>query len=199
MNGAMALTLLRLLLAPAVVVATRARRGGSVVAVMLVIGFLSDVFDGVVARRTGTATPMLRRLDSAVDTVFYLAIAVAAWLLHRDEIQPLLALIVLVIATELGTNLLCLLRFRREASYHAWSARLFGAALFAALLALFAAGTPTLVVPALVVGLLSHAENAAITLALPEWRHDVRSVFAAWKIRRTIARAAPDAASALKN
>lgn len=189
MNWALALTLLRLVLAPVVVAAALAPRGGRVVAVLLVIGFLSDVFDGVVARRTGTATPILRRLDSMVDTVFYLAIAAAAWLLHRAEIRPLLPLIVLVIATELGTNALSIVRFRREASYHAWSARCFGAVLFAALLALFAFGTPALVLPAIVVGLLSHAENAAITLVLPEWRYDVPSLFAAWKIRQRFERA----------
>jgi len=189
-NWALALTLLRLVLAPVVVAAALTQRGGAVVAALLVIGFLSDVFDGVIARRTGMATPILRRLDSIVDTVFYLAIAAAAWLLHRGEIRPLLPLIVLVIATELGTNALSLLRFRREASYHAWSARCFGAALFAALLALFALGTPALIFPAIVVGLLSHAENAAITLVLPEWRYDVKSLVAAWKIRQRFERAA---------
>lgn len=189
MNWALALTLLRLVLAPVVVGSALTRRGGVAVAALLVIGFLSDVFDGVVARRTGTATPILRRLDSVVDTVFYLAIAAAAWLLHRGEIRPLLPLILLVIGTEVGTNALCILRFRREASYHAWSARCFGAALFAALLALFAFGTPVLILPAIVVGLLSHAENAAITLVLPEWHYDVRSLLAAWKIRQRFERA----------
>ena len=190
MNWALALTLLRLALAPVVVTLGLTRNGGTAVAVLLVIGFLSDVFDGVVARRTGTATPILRRLDSTVDTVFYLGIAAAAWMLHRGEIRPLLPLILLVIATELGTNALCWLRFRREASYHAWSARMFGLALFAALLMLFAAGSPALLLPAIVVGLLSHLENAAITLVLPEWRYDVRSLFVAWQIRQGHARAA---------
>ena len=189
MNWALALTLLRLALAPVVVALGLTRGGGAAVAVLLVIGFLSDVFDGVVARRTGTATPILRRLDSVVDTVFYLGIAVAAWMLHRAEIRPLLPLILLVIATELGTNALCWLRFRREASYHAWSARMFGLALFAALLTLFAAGSPALILPAIVVGLLSHLENAAITLVLPEWRYDVRSLFVAWQIRQRRAHA----------
>ena len=189
MNWALALTLLRLALAPVVVALGLTRGGGAAVAVLLVIGFLSDVFDGVVARRTGTATPILRRLDSVVDTVFYLGIAVAAWMLHRAEIRPLLPLILLVIATELGTNALCWLRFRREASYHAWSARMFGLALFAALLTLFAAGSPALILPAIVVGLLSHLENAAITLVLPEWRYDVRSLVVAWQIRQRHAHA----------
>ena len=184
MNWALALTLLRLALAPVVVALGLTRGGGVAVAILLVIGFLSDVFDGVIARRTGTATPILRRLDSMVDTVFYLGIAIAAWLLHRAELHPLLPLMLLVIGTELATNALCWLRFRREASYHAWSARMFGVLLFAALLLLFAAGSPALILPAIIVGLLSHAENAAITLTLPEWRYDVRSLFAAWQIRR---------------
>lgn len=166
------------------------RGSSSAVALLLVIGFLSDVFDGVVARRTGTATEGLRRLDSTVDTVFYLAIAVAAWTLHRPAIAPLLPLVSLVIATELATNGLAWLRFRREASYHAWSARIFGLVLFAALLALFGRGTPLLLLPALVLGLIAHAENAAITMILPEWQHDVHSLRAALRIRRLAARTA---------
>jgi hypothetical protein len=55
---------------------------------------------------------------------------------------------------------------------------------------LFAAGSPALILPAMVVGLLSHIENAAITLVLPEWRYDVRSLFVAWQIRQGHARPA---------
>lgn len=190
MNWALALTLVRLGLAPVILTLGLTRSSGAAIAVLLVAGFLSDVFDGVIARRTGTATPILRRLDSMVDTVFYLAVAAAAWRLHDASIRPLLPLIVLVIATEVATNILSLIRFRREASYHAWSARIFGLALFVAVLLLFAAGTAALIGPAIAVGLLSHAENAAITLVLPEWRYDVRSVRAAWKIRREVATAA---------
>ncbi len=141
------------------------------------------MFDGIVARRTGRATAALRRLDSAVDTVFYLAIGVAGWALHRAALTPLVPLIVLVIGTELATNAFAWLRFRREASYHAWSARIFGLTLFAGLITLFAAGTAVLLLPALILGLLAHAENAAITITLPAWRHDVPSWHAAWKIR----------------
>lgn len=184
----MALTLFRLALAPVIVALGLTRGSGTAVAILLVAGFLSDVFDGVVARRSGTETAALRRLDSSVDTVFFLAIAVAAWRLHRGELAPLVPVIGLVIATEIGTNALSWLRFRREASYHAWSARIFGLLLFIALLALFARGSSLLLLPALIVGLASHAENAAITLLLPAWQHDVHSLRAAWRIRRASAR-----------
>ena len=43
----------------------------------MVAAFLSDVLDGVIARRTGTATPALRYADTIVDTIFYVAAAVA--------------------------------------------------------------------------------------------------------------------------
>jgi phosphatidylglycerophosphate synthase len=64
--------------------------------VCLVMAFLSDVFDGVVARRLGVATTALRRMDSAADTTFYVAAAYAAWRLYPDGVArhaaPLLAL-----------------------------------------------------------------------------------------------------------
>ncbi len=69
----LALTLLRALLAP--VVLLHGYFGGlpEAFAVCLIAAFLSDYFDGVIARRLGVATPGLRRLDSAADSVFYLA------------------------------------------------------------------------------------------------------------------------------
>ena len=77
--GALALTLLRLSLAPAFVICASSGTRGWILALMLAVGFASDVLDGVVARRYGAITPFLRRLDSSVDTVFYLAVAYAAW------------------------------------------------------------------------------------------------------------------------
>lgn len=187
MNAALALTLLRLALAPVAVALGLTGAPGWTMGVTLVAGFLSDVFDGVVARRTGAATPALRRLDSAVDTVFYLGVAAAGWLLFRDALRPALPWVGAVVATELLTNAASWLRFRREASYHSWSARLFGLCLFVATLALFLTGSAALIAPAAIVGLLSHAENLAITFTLPEWRHDVYSIFVAVRIRRALA------------
>jgi phosphatidylglycerophosphate synthase len=56
-------------------------------AVCLATAFLSDVFDGIAARRLGVATTALRRLDSAADTVFYVAAAYAAWELYPEAVS----------------------------------------------------------------------------------------------------------------
>jgi len=44
----------------------------------MTIGLLSDIFDGIIARRLGVATPSLRRLDSQTDAAFWLAVLASA-------------------------------------------------------------------------------------------------------------------------
>jgi CDP-diacylglycerol--glycerol-3-phosphate 3-phosphatidyltransferase len=179
----LALTLLRLALAPALVVLARTEVPGMVLAAALVAGFVSDVLDGVVARRTGSVTPFLRRLDSSVDTVFYLGVAYAAWHRHPDALRALALPILVVLGGELLNYVVAYLKFRREASYHARSARLWGLLLFMALLTLLGTGSAVLLPVALTAGLLAEMETLAITLVLRGWRHDVPSVWNAARVR----------------
>jgi phosphatidylglycerophosphate synthase len=179
----LALTLLRLVLAPALVVLAHTGAPGLLLAAALVAGFVSDVLDGVVARRAGVVTPFLRRLDSSVDTVFYLGVAYAAWHRHPDALRALAVPILIVLGGEALNYAAAYAKFRREASYHARSARLWGLLLFLALLALFAAGSAVLLPLALAAGMLAQAESLAITLVLRGWRHDVPSVWNAVRLR----------------
>jgi CDP-diacylglycerol--glycerol-3-phosphate 3-phosphatidyltransferase len=179
----LALTLLRLVLAPALVVLAHTRAPGLVLAAALVAGFVSDVLDGVVARRAGVVTPFLRRLDSSVDTVFYLGVAYAAWHRHPDALRALAVPILIVLGGEALNYAAAYAKFRREASYHARSARLWGLLLFVALLTLLATGSAALLPLALVAGILAQAESLAITLVLRGWRHDVPSVWNALRVR----------------
>ena len=186
-RAALGLTLLRLALAPVMVVIGLLRGSGALAALALAAGFLSDVFDGVVARHFGASTAGLRRLDSAVDTAFYVAAAFCAWRLQPAAFEANAFWIGLVVVTQLVDHLAELAKFGREASYHAWSARMWGLALFAALMTLFAGGSGALLPVAVAFGLISHAETLAITIVLPEWRHDVPTVLHAWRIRRALA------------
>jgi CDP-diacylglycerol--glycerol-3-phosphate 3-phosphatidyltransferase len=179
----LAITLLRLALAPTLVLLARARAPGWLLACALVAGFVSDVVDGMVARRALAVTPFLRRLDSSVDTVFYLGVAYAAWLLYPEALRRLALPIGVVIAGEACNYVAALVRFRREASYHALSARLWGLLLFLALLLLLGTGSGVLLPFALAAGIVAELDTLAITMTLPAWRHDVPSVWHAWRIR----------------
>jgi phosphatidylglycerophosphate synthase len=173
----LALTLSRLVLA-APFVSIGVRRGsGLAAAVILVVGFLTDVFDGIVARHFGVATPQLRRLDSACDTVFYLTAGFCVWRLHPDAIASHSWLIAAAIGTLVAAHAFEVWKFGREASYHAWLAKAWGASLFSALVLLFVTGDDRLLTLALWLGVASHIENVLITARLRECRTDVKSIF----------------------
>jgi CDP-diacylglycerol--glycerol-3-phosphate 3-phosphatidyltransferase len=175
--ASLGLTLLRLFLAGPFIWIGVGRGSGKTAAMVLALGFISDVYDGVVARRFGVATAGLRRLDSAVDSVFYLAAAFCLWRLHPEALLSHRSLIATVVGTLLIGHAFELWKFGREASYHAWLAKAWGAALFAALVFLFVAGDDWLLTIALWLGIASHVENLLITARLPECRSDVKSIF----------------------
>ena len=64
----LSLTLLRATLAPLLVYLVHYAPDPEWFALCLVIALLSDIFDGVIARKLDVATPALRRLDSIADS-----------------------------------------------------------------------------------------------------------------------------------
>jgi CDP-diacylglycerol--glycerol-3-phosphate 3-phosphatidyltransferase len=179
------LTALRVLLAPGVVLLALFAPSRPAFAACLVTAFLFDVFDGIVARRLGVATPALRRLDSLADSLFYLAATFAVWHLHPRAIADRWVPLAVLAALELARYAVDLAKFGKEASYHMWSSKLWGIALFLGFLSLLAFGTDNRLVDAAVgLGIVADLEGLAISAALREWRSDVPSVVHALRLRR---------------
>ncbi len=51
------------------------------------IGLLTDIFDGIIARKVGVSSEKLRRLDSQVDLVFWLSLGFAAYFINTELIK----------------------------------------------------------------------------------------------------------------
>jgi phosphatidylglycerophosphate synthase len=184
------LTALRAVLAPALLVI--AYRGGSHFAfgLCLLAAFLSDVFDGILARRLGVATPSLRRLDSAVDTLFYLSALFCMWHFHRQALLSRVGALLALAVLEALRYLFDWLKFRREASYHMWSSKLWGLALFVAFFSLLALGSDNVTISiAIYVGILADLEGLAISWLLDTWQADVPTLIHVLVRRRALARA----------
>ena len=81
-----ALITLRFLLGPMLILDALDGRTGIWFGVGLVVALLSDVFDGVVARRLGVATPRLREADSWVDGWFCSCVVVCLFLARRHAV-----------------------------------------------------------------------------------------------------------------
>lgn len=179
-----ALTALRALLAPVVVALAVAWPAPWAFGACLVAAFVSDVFDGIVARRLGVATPALRRLDSVADTIFYVAALFAAWHLHVAVIRDHAFALLLLLLLEAARYAFDLRKFGKEASYHMWSSKLWGVALFAGFFALLVFGEERVAVPAAIwIGIVADVEGLAISLTLREWRTDVPTIWHARRLR----------------
>lgn len=173
----------RALLGPAMVIGECAGWSGTTLAAMVITALLSDIFDGVLARRWKCDTATVRLFDSMADIVFYLGCAAALWMrsaLVRAIAVPILAVV--------GLEALCLavafIKFGRLPSYHSYLAKAWGLMLASALVISFVAKHPANWIGiALVLGALSNLEGITMSLILPVWRHDVKTLAIAWRLR----------------
>lgn len=187
-----ALIATRAALAP-VVILLALNGQGPWIAVAIVAATLTDIFDGVVARRLGVATEALRRADSLIDTVFYLGVLAAVLLLFSEVVRIHAVGLAALIGLEVARAGYDLWRYRRLAAYHMWSAKAWGVALALGLVALFGWGqTGWPVAVAVWLGVATNAEGLAASVVLDRWHHDVPSLAHALRIaRRTPEQPAP--------
>jgi len=149
------------------------------------IAFLSDIFDGIIARRLQVSTAALRQADSWADVCLYLCVCASAIFVHSDAIAAFRLPLMAVVVAQLiwwGVNLW---KYGRPASYHTYSAKLWGLTLFIATLALFGCHYAGITLwLAAIVGLAHTLEEVCMTLLLPVWTHDVLSLFHALRLRQ---------------
>lgn len=152
------------------------------------VGFITagatDLFDGIIARRLNIVSQPLREWDGRADIWFYAWIAGAVWLAHPEVFQEFGVGLLWVVGLQVLAWIVDLIKFRRFSNYHAYSSKVLGASLFAAIIALFAFGDAGIFMRLVIVtGTISMAEEIAITLVLPRWTFDVWSVRHAFRLR----------------
>ena len=181
----LALTTIRVLFAPFILVWAWNGRSGLPYIACLITAFVTDYYDGVIARRLGVATAAVRRYDSAADIIFYAAALLAVWFVYPEIVRQHWVSLSLVAGLELIRISFDLLKFGREASYHMWSAKAWNIALFAALIGLMGFNfTDWLFQMPIIVGIITNLEGLAASFILPHWTHDVPTIFHAIKIRQ---------------
>jgi phosphatidylglycerophosphate synthase len=177
----------RALLGPVLVVGTKCGWNGSAMAGLIVTALLSDIFDGVLARRWHCDTAAVRLFDSMADTFFYAGVVVALWVgkpavwaSWRGPVLGLLGIEAVRIAFDLA-------KFGKPASYHSYLAKTWGLVLAAAIVTVFAAGHATvLLTAAIALGVACNVEGIAMSLMLPVWQNDVKTLAVAWRLRRKL-------------
>jgi CDP-diacylglycerol--glycerol-3-phosphate 3-phosphatidyltransferase len=173
-----ALTTLRLLLGPVALVGALAGIPRWIYLPILVTGTLSDIFDGIIARRLGVATPALRRYDSITDLIYYLFVLGTVWILCRTVITQNWPWLALILGSEAAAIFICYFKFSKYPATHSYLAKFYGLCLLGGLIALlvFNAGSWAIISLA-AVALTANAEIIAIHLLMNQPPVDVKSIF----------------------
>jgi CDP-diacylglycerol--glycerol-3-phosphate 3-phosphatidyltransferase len=179
------LVVLRALCGPALIACAALSVPAPVLSALMTLAFLSDVFDGIIARRLGVATALLRLADSLVDTAFYICAAVALAVRAPAVLEAHVIGLAALGSLEVSRWVIERLRYGRIASYHMWSAKLWGIALWLGFCEAFVTGRPgPFMQAAFVTGILTDLEGLAASLLLSNWHHDVHSIWHAVQIER---------------
>ncbi len=175
----------RATLGPTLAIVARQNRSELWLGIMIVAGFLSDVFDGILARHWKTDTDSLRLADSAVDIVFYSGILAAIIQRHWPALRDRAWLLLAVIALEAGCKAFEWIKFRRIGSYHTYSAKFWGILLAGAAFSLLCLNRASWILTgALVWGIVCNLECLTLSLMLHKWHRVVKTIFHGLVLRR---------------
>ncbi|HEY2784955.1 MAG TPA: CDP-alcohol phosphatidyltransferase family protein [Fimbriiglobus sp.] len=181
------LTTFRLLLAPVVIILASAGIEGWAWPVVLLAALLSDLFDGMAARRLGVDTPLVRRYDSGTDVVFYLGILTAVAVLRWTVLVEYRWFLAAVLGMEIACNAVSLVKNRVLPATHSYLAKGWAVLLALSFAVVLGWGTAyPLLDLTLGYGIVVDLEVIAIILLTPGPAVDVPTVAHAWRKRRAI-------------
>ncbi len=149
------------------------------------LGLLSDVLDGVLARRLGQESDFGARLDQWADFTLWVSFPLGTWWLWPEVVRCEAPYVILAIVCLLLPTAIAYAKYRAVPGYHTWSAKssavLMGIAV--PLLLIFDVAWPFRIAALFL--LVCAVDELGITYLFAECRHDVPSVFHAARQRRS--------------
>jgi len=153
--------------------------------VLFSIGLLTDIFDGIIARRLDISSQTLRRLDSTIDQFFFISFAIATYIQCPDFFKANSLKLIILLGFEALTYLVCFLKFRKEIATHSIGAKIWTLLLFATLVQIILQCQSVILFGICFwVGLLTRLEIVAIILILKKWTNDVPTFYHSLRLRQ---------------
>ena len=184
---------------PAILVSFRAALGLGLVAfnfaihyniifaIAIAAAMLSDIYDGVLARRWQVDTENLRRWDTRADTLFYLCVFVVSVTRYPEAFQNRWLIIAALITAEVIQHVFAALKYGRHASYQSILSKIWGLMMAGSMIALLGFGVNNWFMDLTIVwGICCNVQGLVMTLLLPTWHRDVPTLFHAIRLRNAI-------------
>lgn len=157
------------------------------IVVLMILGLLTDVFDGIIARKLGVSSKKLRVWDSNVDVFFWLIVIGAIFYLNIDFVRANIPWIGSILMLELLGYLISYWKFKKTIATHSILAKVWTLSLLVFLVDLVLYSTsyiPFVVCVAL--GIISRIEIIGIIIRLKKWTTDVPSILVVSRINKGI-------------
>lgn len=153
--------------------------------ILVSLGLLSDIFDGIIARRLQISTTTLRRLDSTIDQLFFCAVALTTYWRCPEFFRQNSTAVFVLIGLEIATYVVSFIKFKKEIATHSIGAKIWTLFLFVTLIELLWTCQSTFLFwSCIIIGIITRLEIIGIILILKQWTNDVPSIFQAWRIRK---------------
>jgi phosphatidylglycerophosphate synthase len=154
---------------------------------LLIIGLLTDIFDGIIARKLNISSEKLRRLDSTIDQVFFISVAFASYNINPDFYRQNWLPTSILLASEGLCYLLSFIKFKKEVATHSILAKIWTLSLCSTLITVMLQGNTTIIFwICFTLGIISRVEIILILITLKAWTNDVPSLLHAIKLRKGI-------------
>lgn len=152
---------------------------------LLIIGLISDIFDGIIARKLNVSTVKLRRMDSFIDQVFWLSALAGAYVICGTFFEENVFLLAALLGAEALTYLISYLKFRKEVATHAILSKVWTLTILATLVQIISTcDSSWLFMTCFYIGVITRMEIVAILLIIRKWENDVPSLYHAILIRQ---------------
>ena len=139
---------------------------------------ITDLFDGLIARKIGATSSFGARLDSIADLCFYTVSMIKLLpILWKTLPRFIWIIVAAILILRTLSYIIAAIKFRRFAAHHTWLNKITGAFVFAVPYFLV---TPIAVIYCFVVcgvGVLSTAEDLYIHICTSQYDEDIKSVF----------------------
>jgi len=156
------------------------------IACTIPIAVVTDFLDGFLARKFGSSTERLRRLDSQIDLFYWSSLLIALMLCLPDANDLFWPWIALSILAEASLYIVSFVRFGKEPCTHALLSKSWCLVLAVALFHSFVIGKTDWLPFAFIFGYLSQIDVLIILIMLPKWQKDIPSAYHAFLIRKGI-------------
>lgn len=157
----------------------------AIIITLIALGLISDILDGIIARRLGISNARMRRMDSTVDQFFWLAVVASCYIIAPEFFKSNFVQILILIGLEATCYIISFVKFRKEVATHAISSKVWTLILFATLIQIIAVNHSVILFTiCLYLGIVTRLEIISIFLIIKHWTNDVPSVYHAVLIRK---------------